>query len=253
MGRVVLESLVNPVCIVFIFLFVASAWYGTRWARAFLVFSIILLLVTSTGWVPKALTGYLEGSYSVVEAPSPAVKYVVVLSGGQSDRIDLPSNMQLYASSQQRLLEGIRLIKALPNSILILSGGAAFTEPKSESANLQTVAQWAGVPVGRIMTEERSKNTAEQAKYLVQYVQNNPFYLVTSAIHMPRSMEAMKAVGLHPIAAPTDFTTFWNDERWTKTVVPNPYNLVYFSIAEHEILGRWYYAWFLTTKSPVTT
>nr|WP_232505618.1 YdcF family protein [Legionella clemsonensis] len=102
------------------------------------------------------------------------------------------------------------------------------------------LASWFSIPKSKIVLETTSINTADQAKAIKQFVKNEPFYLVTSAIHMRRSMALCLAQGLHPVAAPTDYTFFWNDERIGKIYLPNPYNLFYLSIAMHEILGSWW-------------
>ena len=66
---------------------------------------------------------------------------------------------------------------------------------------------------------------------------DKPFYLVTSAIHMPRSMALFTQQGTHPIAAPTDVTNYWQDERWQKRYIPNAHNFLYTEIVLHEYLG----------------
>ena len=78
----------------------------------------------------------------------------------------------------------------------------------------------------------------DQIKAIKQLVQDQPFYLVTSAIHMPRSICLARAYGLQPIPAPTDFTFYWNDELWPIRYLPNAHNLFYLSIVMHEVLGR---------------
>lgn len=100
------------------------------------------------------------------------------------------------------------------------------------------LAKWFAIDSEKVVVETASINTADQAHELAAIVHDQPFYLVTSAIHMPRSMALCQQQGLHPIAAPTDFTFFWSTDTWVKMVIPNSYNLAYTSIALHEILGK---------------
>ncbi|WP_332460238.1 YdcF family protein [Legionella clemsonensis] len=123
-------------------------------------------------------------------------------------------------------------------TIIVVWGGYGFETP--EAFRLAELASWFSIPKSKIVLETTSINTADQAKAIKQFVKNEPFYLVTSAIHMRRSMALCLAQGLHPVAAPTDYTFFWNDERIGKIYLPNPYNLFYLSIAMHEILGSWW-------------
>ncbi len=66
-----------------------------------------------------------------------------------------------------------------------------------------------------------------------------PFYLVTSAMHMPRAKALFEKQGLHPIAAPAYYATvkgrsypFWQH------CLPNIGNLVRFHAVWHEYLGQ---------------
>ncbi len=66
-----------------------------------------------------------------------------------------------------------------------------------------------GIPPTRMILEESSWDTQDEARLLKNQLGAEPFYLVTSANHMPRSMALFKKVGTHPMAAPTDFQAQW--------------------------------------------
>lgn len=239
-ARHIIEMLLNPffLCLSLFAFFLASLWwYGNRLIiRCGLLLTLLLFLLFSTGWMPALITHQFENRYPAVMAVNPQIAWVVVLSGGQAELKNLPANSLLYSPSIKRLLEGLRLYRQLPGSKLLLSGGGyGFKVP--EAISLAEVASTLAVPKNDIVLETSSINTADQAKALKYLIGDAPFYLVTSAIHMSRSMALCHAQGLHPLAAPTDFTLFWSDERWGKTYIPNPYNLYYLSIAMHEILG----------------
>ncbi|MDI9818088.1 MULTISPECIES: YdcF family protein [unclassified Legionella] len=239
--RQFLEFFLNPfnLNLLLLALCLICLWvYGnSRLVRWGLLSVLVLFLLLSTGWLPQLLTRQLEDQYSIVLKADPAVHWVVVLSGGQSEVEDNPANSLLYSASIKRLLEGIRLYRQLPAAKLVLSGGGyGFQTP--EALRLADIASWFPIPAADVVLETQSINTADQAKAVKNTVKEAPFYLVTSAIHMPRSMALFQAQGMHPIAAPTDYTYYWNDERWAKRYLPNPYNLLYLSIAMHELLGR---------------
>ncbi len=188
------------------------------------------------GWLPKNLTHYLEGQYPVVTKADSRVHWIVIFSGGQSEVKNFPPNTMLSTVSIDRLVEGVRLYRQIPNAKLLLSGGGEGFET-AEAIRLAQVVSWFNIPKADVVLEVTSENTAAEATAIKPIVQDEPFYLVTSAIHMPRSMALCRAQGLHPIAAPTDFTFYWKG-GWERTYVPNPYNLYYLSIAMHEVLGR---------------
>jgi len=62
-----------------------------------------------------------------------------------------------------------------------------------------------GVNEENIIISEKPKDTQEEAIFSKKIVGENPFVLVTSASHIPRSMALFKSLGLKPIAAPTAF------------------------------------------------
>lgn len=238
--RHLLEALLNPFFMT-LALFACSLLilyiYGNkRIARTGLFFSFLFFLLFSTGWLPHLLTSKLEAQYPKVHQVNPDIKWVVVLGGGQA-QVDAPVSDILYGASIKRLLEGVRIHRQLPKAKLLLSGGE-YRNITPEAVNLARLSSWFAIPSQDIVLESNSQNTAQQAVEIKKWIGKHPFYLVTSAIHMPRAMALCHQLGLNPIAAPTDFTYFWYDERWQKFYLPNPNNLLYLNIAWHEILGR---------------
>lgn len=234
------EAIINPFFISLLLLTCSAIVLFLTNAKKYVRFSILLALVgflsLSTGFLPKWLTAQLESQYPIVNTASPDVHWIVVLGGGEANLETMPANNLLYSASIKRLLEAVRLFRQIPNAKIILSGGD-YGQGKTEAENLNEVLSWLEVPAENIVLETKSVNTIGQAQQIKQWLGKEPFYLVTSATHMPRAMYLCKHQGLNPIAAPTDFTLYWDDERWTKYFIPNPNNMVYFSIAWHEILG----------------
>jgi uncharacterized SAM-binding protein YcdF (DUF218 family) len=244
--RHVLEMILNPflLCLILYAFFLSLLWlYGNKYLVKWgFTLVLVLLLIFSTGWLPQALTRKLEDEYPAVITANPRVPWVVVFGGGQSEVKERPANALLSLSSLKRLIEGVRLYRQLPHAKLLLSGGGYQFEV-AEATRLSQVAAWLSIPREDIVLETNSINTADEAREIKVILQNQPFYLVTSAIHMSRSMRLCHAQGLHPIPAPTDYTYFWNNGQWEKTVFPNPYNLFYLSIAMHELLGNVWSRW----------
>ena len=238
--RHVIEMVVNPffICLLlfFIFLVLLCTQNDNHLIRNGFISIFALLLIISTGWLPKILSHHLEGQYPVINQINPDIHWVVVFGGGQHEVINTPSNSILNSVSIDRLVEGVRLYRQLPQAKLLLSGGGINAEV-SEATHLSEVAVWFKIPKKNIVLEITSENTAAEARAIKPLVRTDPFYLVTSAIHMPRAMALCQAQGLHPIAAPTDFTSFWEEGSWERNFLPSAYNLFYLNIAMHEILG----------------
>lgn len=238
--RHTLEAMLNPFFMVLCLIFLAliGLFYQWRYApyRSILLLVFCTFLMLSTGWLPAFLTHYLENQYQAIKTPRPSVAWIVVLSGGQADLSGIVIPDRLYGSSIKRLLEGMRVHNMLPESKLLISGGGYASE-YSEAESMHDLALMLRFPEKYMRLETKSLNTAEQIKAIKSMLKDEPFYLVTSAIHMPRAMALARKQGLKPIPAPTDYTYYWQDERWQKTWIPNAQNIVYFNIALHELLG----------------
>ncbi|NWF93990.1 MAG: envelope biogenesis factor ElyC [Syntrophaceae bacterium] len=131
------------------------------------------------------------------------VKWIAVLGGGHTSDPQLPLTSQLSGASLVRLVEGIRLHRELPQSKLILSGGAVL-DPVCDAELLSEAALAMGVKKEDLILEAASRDTGEQARLIREIVGRDRFILVTSASHMLRSILFFERLGLNPIPAPTD-------------------------------------------------
>jgi uncharacterized SAM-binding protein YcdF (DUF218 family) len=97
----------------------------------------------------------------------------------------------------ERIMETVRLSKLYPEAKILYSGGGA------EAQLGKKVLMRLGIERERIIIEDRSRNTAENArlsKIVAAPKQSEKWLLVTSAYHMPRAMGAFRAVGF-PVQA----------------------------------------------------
>ncbi len=180
----------------------------------------------------------LQSQYTPLMTPPNDVDKIVVLGGGVSGGKNYPPNLTLSSSSLSRLIEGIRLLKLIeinhPDATLILSGGRVFQSP-AIAGKMRNTALMLGVSEKNTLLEDGSRDTYEEAIYLQKMIGDKPFILVTSAFHMPRAMALFQQLGMHPIAAPTqylgqhDSPLFW--------YIPNANSLIFSDIAIHEYLG----------------
>ena len=186
---------------------------GLLWpkkGKRFLLTGVVILYLFSFAPFAQLMLWPLERPYPAITESTlqKKIKWVVVLGGGSRSNPSLTAADQLDDSSLRRLLEGIRLCRHLPKARLILSGGN--NQGKTPVARImREVALNFGLPPSRLILEESSWDTSDEARLLKKRLGQDPFYLVTSAGHMPRSMAMFKKVGTQPIAAPTDFQAVW--------------------------------------------
>lgn len=107
-----------------------------------------------------------------------------------------------------------------------------------------------GLPPNVIVTETKSENTHDHAVNLCPFLQEQQMgrvLLVTSAMHMPRSVAVFRRVcpTIEFVPAPTDFRApFAPSAAWYRrgvALLPTPRSLLDFSDAAHEFLGMLYY------------
>lgn len=209
--------------------------------RIIITLGTIVLLLASYGFMADRLVVSLESRYSPLLdvsniRNSQDIKWIVVLGGGAHPDPRLPISSQLAPSSLIRLLEGIRLHRQLPGSRLIISGGAAFQDAP-ESETMAKMALLMGVNEKDMVRENRSMDTADQAKMIARTVGRNRFILVTSAIHMPRSVALFRKFGMDPIPAPTEYIVVRQSHVHPRSFFPVADSLDKMEAAIHEYLG----------------
>jgi uncharacterized SAM-binding protein YcdF (DUF218 family) len=110
----------------------------------------------------------------------------------------------------RRLEEASRLYRAQPKPI-ILAGGHVdpFTPDQDENRiGRDYLIRW-GVPRDHVIGESKSRDTFESAVEVQKILKRRGwkrYLLVTSALHMPRSMLAFKTKAPEPIPAPGDYS-----------------------------------------------
>ena len=223
-------------------------WFTTKQKTGKILVSAGLIILTffSCSVIANKLLQPLEKKYdsfemkgsssvSKIEDES-AIKYVVVLGGGHTSDPELPLISQIGRNSLVRLMEGIRIYRKYPGVKLILSGGRVF-DPVPEADTMARVAMEIGVPENDIILESKSKDTKDQAKIIKSIIGSEPFVLVTSASHMPRSMAMFRKLGMSPIPSPIGHRVRGGQGLSPHSFFPGTGNLRKAELAVHEYLG----------------
>ncbi len=189
------------------------------------------------GPVGNALLGPLERWHPPLreEQLLPGVRHVVVLGSGYSPRDELPVTSALDEAGLVRIVEGVRLTKWLDSAHLVVSGGAPPGLAPSAAGYAQ-LARELGVSDALLIVLDESLDTGDEARDVVEAIDEEPFLLVTSAFHMPRAMKLMQRAGARPIPAPTGHLIRPSDGDW-RDLLPTSYGLRKTELAMHEYLG----------------
>ena len=120
----------------------------------------------------------------------------------------------------------------------MLSGGlGAPLDAVDEARDNHRFAVLFGIAPERIVIEGRSRDTAEQARYVADLLGDASLILVTSASHMPRSMALFRQAGLDPIAAPSDYYVYSDRPRSIWAWLPGVSALEKSERAVYEYMG----------------
>lgn len=192
---------------------VLALWRGRlRVAKIWGTAGFVLVVGLTVFPLGDPLLARLEGQYPA-NPPLKKVDGIIVLGGAEDIAPYRRWGQPALNEAGERALAGAALARAFPGAKLIYTGGTAGltsnTSPSDPSDIMRQVWLGLGVPDSQIMTEGLSRNTSENARFSWDMVQPGPgqtWVLVTSAFHMPRSMETFSRAGWTGLVAwPVDF------------------------------------------------
>jgi uncharacterized SAM-binding protein YcdF (DUF218 family) len=187
----------------------------------------MVILLASWGPVADALLLPLEKKYPpLLDAGKYRGKIaIVVLGSGYNPDPSLPVTSQLADSAMIRLSEGIRLYRQLPGARLVLTGGSVF-DSGAAAHGYAEAAQALGVPGKDLAILDTPRDTAQEAQAVRKLLgERHALLLVTSASHMPRSMDLFQKAGLSPMPAPTRHKSLREDRSRFSYWVPSALHL----------------------------
>ena len=135
---------------------------------------------------------------------------ILVLGGAVEPALSQSYGETVFNSAVARVLGAIALARRHPDAKLVLIGGeGGFVRvglPESRATLGFVVEQ--GIVPERVVLEERSRSTHENAVFAKELIRPGPgetWILVTSAYHMPRAVASFDAAGWPVIPYPVDY------------------------------------------------
>ncbi len=227
-------------------------WIKSKLTPAFIGAALIILLLSGNTWVSNWLAQSLEWQ-NIPKAELPTADAIVILGGGIRSQA-YPRPDVDFSEAGDRVWYGASLYRAGKAPKIIVSGGRIVWKGggSTESEDLTKLLVKMGVPAGDIIPEGESMNTRDNGVYVQKILKANNFktiLLVTSAMHMPRSMAIFKHLGIDAIAAPTDYrvSQLELDEPNIQTesvilsLMPDDEHLSVTTQAIREYIGMWVY------------
>ena len=163
--------------------------------------------------LPNWLIYPLEQRFASPDLSTMTVDGVIILGGAVEEDVAQLRGLPSLNEAAERLTAASGLARQYPEAKIVFTGGSAAlfgavgTEADAAAKSLIEL----GLPLERIILEDQSRNTFENAVLTYDLVKPQPeetWLLVTSAFHMPRSMGVFRKVGWDSIVAyPVDFRT----------------------------------------------
>ncbi|MGF1479667.1 MAG: YdcF family protein [Cyanophyceae cyanobacterium] len=201
------------------------AWNRSSWTPGAIALALAVLLLGSNDWASTALVRSLEWRHLPAEIPS--AEAIIVLGGGIKPDTE-PRPMVDVSEQGDRVLYAAQLYREQKAPLVVVSGGRipwlGGGDPESE--DMAALLKLMGVPAEAIIEEPDSLNTYENAvnvRNILEERDINRVLLVTSALHMPRSLLIFKRQQIEAIPAPTDFlvTAATNNDSSTQEAILN--------------------------------
>jgi uncharacterized SAM-binding protein YcdF (DUF218 family) len=187
----------------------------TRWRRLgarLMAVSIVVLALCGFLPIGAVLEHALESRFPPWNPARGVPEGIVVLGGALDPMLSRAYGATQLIESAERITTIAKLARAYPKARIVYSGGdgSLFANAGSEADYLYPMLDSFGVPRQRVLLEERSRNTYENALFTKELVKPKPgerWLLVTSAWHMARAVGCFRRVGFPVEAYPVDWHT----------------------------------------------
>ena len=233
-------------------------WLSLWWSLSLVLLPRFRRLATSMLWggmlvfgllgftaVPNALLRSLESQYKAPNLMQSGPYAGLIVLGGAigSPRVYKAHGQVPLGDAAERMTLPIGLMRKFPNFELFFSGGEGRLVPKgtTEAELAKMFYEEQGLDMNRVTLESKARNTRENARQVAALLGERckqPWLLVTSAWHMPRSMAEFEATGCNVTAYPVDFHTS-EESSWTDYSMVG--SLAAWQKALHEYLGMFVY------------
>lgn len=183
-----------------------------RLGLAFLLAGLAVLALGAWTSLGALMLHPLEDRFQRPEPAPDAVAGIIVLGGGFEGAVNLARGGYELNASGDRFVETAILARRYPQARIIVTGGTGtlVLEGEGDADTAPRLLTALGVAPERLVLENRSRNTHENAVFTRQMLQPKPgetWLLVTSAFHMPRSVGLFRKAGFNVTPWPVDYRT----------------------------------------------
>lgn len=204
------------------------------WRKSMLILSALLFVVFTNGWIYERAKHSLYADFST-STVNPDKEYQVAIVMGGYGFINTDTGQMGYSNENaDRLWEAIRLYKEGKVKKILISGDPTIVKDRytgeSSAQKFLNYMESIGIPQDAFILEQYALNSYENAKFSVEIInkmglKDSDCVLVTSALHMRRSLQSFNKFGFHPVYHPTGIENMSTDfshrmlyPRWSVAV-----------------------------------
>lgn len=222
-----LSFLAMPLTIVLILIIGGSVFIRRKWGKKLLWTGIGLLLFFTNPFLSnQALLVWEPDFKSFDEIENHEIGIVLT---GVTNSSKTTTDRTFFSRGADRITHALQLYRMGKIKKILITGGQGLNPVNSysEAETLRRFLVMTGVPESDILTEEKAKNTAQNALFTKEFLEEKEistaqeFVLITSAFHMKRSKGCFDKVGLNTVTFPTDY--YGHDPKYDipALIIPN--------------------------------
>ena len=233
----------QPLTWAVVLLLLALWWLPRRPVAALWTLLIAMSLTTLVGWIhlPNTALRSLESQYAVPTGSLNSYVGLVVLGGD----IDVPRGAHdtrgfVLSDGGQRMTTSVDLSRQYPHLQLLFTGGQSDIIDRgisvADAARKYYLSM--GIPSERVLYERAARTTYENAILSASVPgvdKTQPWLLVTSAWHMPRSMALFRAAGWNVTPYPVDFRSSSHTQQTEYSLARGALR---WQLVLHEVVGQ---------------
>lgn len=235
----VLLILIQPICWI-VYLLIASAIVKKPKTKKRLFFTALgLLYFFSNGFILNTFSHW----WDVMSVPPGTTKYSCAIVLGGFTSVDADGN-GYFNGAANRHIAAVNLLQSGKVNKLLISGGSGLLLKGNQFKEADFVVsqlRLLKIPDSAILTENRSRNTWENAEFSKNVLAVNkihgPYLLVTSAFHMRRALYTFKKIGLDVVPYTSDYHGRYNSIVPLQMIIPDAETLAQWGYYTKEIAG----------------
>ncbi|MGS0740794.1 YdcF family protein [Glaciimonas sp. GG7] len=227
--------------LLFVLIVIATGFRLIQWtwfSRTLYLATFLLFIFIGCGLAPTWLLTYVQSPYAT---PSPihwGKQNAIVLLGAGTEKLPLTESIEVGAFAYGRVAKTAAMYGVCKQTgahcTVIVSGGDPQRHGISEAAVYGAYLQTLGVAQTDLLLESSSMNTWQNAQLtgpLLKERNIDTVLLVTSGLHMGRSLRYFAQAGVMAIPVRADYLS-------AKTaMLPTSYNFFVTDVALHEYIG----------------